>query len=348
MHTLITFSRPPSNAIIGCASIKLSVAEKALFEQMRPLGLILFARNIATPKQVSALVDEFKRITDNEFALILIDQEGGRVSRLPATHWRIPPSPTEFAKLYKHSPDAAMRACEINYQLIGADLKRIGVNVNCAPMLDIPQPDASTVVTDRALGGTPQNVIALGQATITGLQSSGVEPVIKHGPGHGRSTTDSHKALPIVDADIDTLVKWDFLPFEHFKHASMLMTAHILYTAIDAELPATLSPKVINQVLRKHIGFDGLIMTDDIDMQALSGATAEKAKQALSAGCDVVLQCSGNIDDLRSLEIALYPLANKALERAQFAASKAAASPVDIDETALLEELSELLLKGST
>ena len=309
MHKLITFSRPPSNAIIGCASTKLSVAEKALFKQMRPLGLILFARNIATPKQVSALVDEFKRITDNEFALILIDQEGGRVSRLPATHWRIPPSPTEFAKLYKHSPDAAMRACEINYQLIGADLKRIGVNVNCAPMLDIPQPDASTVVTDRALGDTPQSVIALGQATITGLQNSGVEPVIKHGPGHGRGTTDSHKALPIVAADIDTLAKWDFLPFEHFKHASMLMTAHILYTAIDAELPATLSSKVIN---------------------------------------DVVLQCSGIIDDLRSLETALQPLADKALERAQFAASKAAASPVDIDETALLEELSELLLKGST
>jgi beta-N-acetylhexosaminidase len=348
MHKLITFSRPPSNAIIGCASTKLSVAEKALFKQMRPLGLILFARNIATPKQVSALVDEFKRITDNEFALILIDQEGGRVSRLPATHWRIPPSPTEFAKLYKHSPDAAMRACEINYQLIGADLKRIGVNVNCAPMLDIPQPDASTVVTDRALGDTPQKVIALGQATITGLQSSGVEPVIKHGPGHGRGTTDSHKALPIVAADIDTLAKWDFLPFEHFKHASMLMTAHILYTAIDAELPATLSSKVIHEVLRKHIGFDGLIMTDDIDMHALSGATAQKAEQALSAGCDVVLQCSGKIDDLRSLETALQPLADKALERAQFAASKAAASPVDIDETTLLEELSELLLKGST
>lgn len=347
MNKLIRFSHPPSNAIVGCASIKLTSPEKALFKQMRPLGLILFARNIEDPRQVSALVDEFKRITDNEYALILIDQEGGRVSRLPATHWRIPPSPTEFAKLYKHSPDAAVRACELNYQLIGADLKRIGVNVNCAPMLDIPQPDASSVVTDRALGDTPNCVIALGQATIKGLQSNGVEPVIKHGPGHGRGTTDSHKALPIVTADIDTLAKWDFLPFEHFKHASMLMTAHILYTAIDAKLPATLSPKVINEVLRKYIGFDGLIMTDDIDMHALSGATAEKAKQALSAGCDAVLQCSGNIDDLRSLQTALYPLANKALERAQFAASKAAASPVDIDEKALSEELSVLLLKGS-
>ncbi|MFT6898416.1 MAG: beta-N-acetylhexosaminidase [Paraglaciecola sp.] len=347
MNKLITFSRPPSNAIVGCASIRLTDPEKTLFKKMRPLGLILFARNIATPKQVSALVDEFKSVTDNEYALILIDQEGGRVSRLPATHWRIPPSPTEFAKLYKHSPDAAMRACELNYQLIGVDLKRVGINVNCAPMLDIPQPDASAVVTDRALGDTPKSVIALGQATIQGLQSSGVEPVIKHGPGHGRGTKDSHKALPIVNADIDTLAKWDFLPFEHFKQASMLMTAHILYTAIDAQLPATLSPKVINEVLRQHIGFDGLIMTDDIDMHALSGATAHKAKQALRAGCDVVLQCSGNIDDLRSLETAVQPLADKALMRTQIAVSKAAEkttlSEVDSDGPALLDKLSRLL-----
>lgn len=344
MSQFITFSHPPSNAIVGCASTRLSGEEKSLFKKMRPVGLILFARNITTPEQVSALVDEFKRVTDNEYALILIDQEGGKVSRLPASHWRIPPSPTEFAKLYRHSPDAALRACEINYQLIGADLKRIGVNVNCAPMLDVPQPDASVVVTDRALGDTPQSVIALGQATIKGLQKSGVEPVIKHGPGHGRGTTDSHKALPIVDADFETLAKWDFLPFEHFKHASMLMTAHILYTAIDAELPATLSPKVINEVLRKHIGFDGLIMTDDIDMHALSGTTAQKTKQALNAGCDLVLQCSGNINDLLSLETAVQPLTGKALKRTQIAASKAAVNQVDIDDGALLDELSALLL----
>ena len=348
MSKVITFSHPPCNAIVGCATTRLTDEEKSLFKHMRPVGLILFARNITTPEQVSALVDEFKNITDNEHALILIDQEGGRVSRLPASHWRIPPSPTEFAKLYKHAPDAAIRACEINYQLIGADLKRIGVNVNCAPMLDIPQLDASTVVTDRALGDTPQSVIALGQATITGLQKSGVEAVIKHGPGHGRGTTDSHKSLPIVDADIETLAKWDFLPFEHFKQASMLMTAHILYTAIDAQFPATLSSKVINEVLRKHIGFDGLIMTDDIDMHALSGTTAQKAQQAINAGCDIVLQCSGNIDDLLSLETAVQPLAGRALERTQIAMSKAASHPIDIDDSALLAELSGLLLDSST
>ena len=343
MNKLITFDHPPSNGIVGCASIQLTEPEKVLFKRMRPVGLILFARNITTPEQVSALVDEFKHITDNEYALILIDQEGGRVSRLPASHWRIPPSPTEFAKLYLKSPEAAICACELNYQLIGADLKRLGINVNCAPMLDIPQADASTVVTDRALGDTPKGVIDLGQGTINGLQHCGVEPVIKHGPGHGRGTQDSHKALPIVEADFDTLSKWDFLPFAHFKDQSMLMTAHILYTAIDNQFPATLSPKVINDVLRQHIGFDGLIMTDDIDMHALSGTTAHKATQALSAGCDVVLQCSGKIDDLRALESALQPLAGKALERAHIAVSKAALTLTDFDELACLNELSALL-----
>lgn len=344
----ITANNSPSNAIVGCASVKLTESEKILFAQMRPVGLILFSRNIDNPNQVSALVEEFKHATDNEYALILIDQEGGRVSRLPSTHWRIPPSPTKFAQLYQHSPDAAIRACELNYQLIGADLKRLGINVNCAPMLDIPQTDASSVVTDRALGNTPESVIALAEATIKGLQACGVEPVIKHGPGHGRGTKDSHKALPVVDADIEALANWDFLPFQHFKHESMLMTAHILYTAIDAELPATLSPKVINEVLRRYIGFDGLIMTDDIDMHALTGSTAEKAQQALSAGCDLVLQCSGNIDDLRSLATEVQPLADKALARTNTVLSKVYltkydTNKTDVNEAALLDELSQLL-----
>lgn len=343
MDKLITFSQPPTNGIVGCATTALSAEEKVFFKQVRPAGLILFARNITSPSQVFALVDEFKSITDNQYALILIDQEGGRVSRLPKSHWRIPPSPTEFAKLYSKSPKAAIRACELNYQLIGSDLKRVGINVNCAPMLDIPQADASTVVTDRALGDTPQSVIALGQATITGLQHSGVEPVIKHAPGHGRGTADSHKALPIVDADLGSLAKWDFLPFEHFKNQSMLMTAHILYTAIDSEYPGTLSRKVINEVLREHIGFDGLIMTDDIDMHALSGSTAQKAKQALGAGCDLVLQCSGKIDDLWALEPALQTLTGKALLRTQVAATKASGNLAEIDDAALLSELTELL-----
>lgn len=343
MDKLVTFSQPPTNAIVGCATTALTAVEKVLFKQMRPAGLILFARNITSPSQVFALVDEFKSVTDNQYALVLIDQEGGRVSRLPKPYWRIPPSPTEFAKLYQESPKAAIRACEINYQLIGADLKRVGINVNCAPMLDIPQADASTVVTDRALGDTPQSVIALGQATITGLQLSGVEPVIKHGPGHGRGTTDSHKALPVVNADLDTLAKWDFLPFEHFKNQSMLMTAHILYTAIDNQHPGTLSRKVINEVLREHIGFAGLIMTDDIDMHALSGTTAKKAVQALDAGCDLVLQCSGKIEDLQALEPALQTLTGNALMRTQIAATKASASLSKIDDATLLEELTELI-----
>ena len=337
------FESLPSNAIVGCEGSRLTPQELTLFARMRPLGLILFARNIIEPEQLKALCAEFKEACNNPLALILIDQEGGRVSRLPEQHWRIPPSPTLFAQLYETNPAAAIEACKINYQLIGLDLKRMGINVNCAPMLDIPQANASTVVTDRALGNTVQGVIALAKATIEGSQLAGVEPVIKHGPGHGRGTVDSHKSLPRVDASLDELSNWDFLPFQAFNQQSMLMTAHILYTQIDEQMPGTFSKKVIANILREHIGFNGLIMTDDIDMHALSGNTALRAQNALHAGCDVVLQCSGKFEDLLAIESVVKPLEGDALKRAETAALKASSPAQDADEQNLLTTLNALM-----
>nr|WP_136252769.1 beta-N-acetylhexosaminidase [Ningiella ruwaisensis] len=338
----LNFDTAPTNAIVGVSGTVLSTDERALFKEIRPAGMILFARNIDSPSQLRELTNSFKEITDNPYALILIDQEGGRVSRLPKPHWRIPPSPTRFAALYQRSKQAALKACELNYQLIGDDLKKMGINVNCAPMLDIPQKNASTVVTDRALGDSPEQVIALGHATIAGLKHCGVEPVIKHAPGHGRATLDSHKALPRVDDSLKSLAEWDFLPFAHFSQETMLMTAHILYSDIDKNVPGTLSSKVINNVIRKHLNFDGLIMTDDIDMHALQGSTYEKAKNALSAGCDLVLQCSGRFEDLKDLSASLEVLSGRALER-YINACKSASKPAnEIDNEAVLAEMSDI------
>jgi beta-N-acetylhexosaminidase len=345
MNPSFTFSTAPSNVIVCCAGLCLSAEEKALFKQMRPLGLILFARNIDKPQQVTSLIHEFKLHSGNEFALVLIDQEGGRVSRLPKSHWRIPPSPTRFSELYERSKVAATRACNINYQLIGLDLKRLGINVNCAPMLDIPQANAAAIVSHRALGSSPEQVIALADATIKGLQAAGVEPVVKHGPGHGRGTVDSHKTLPIVEASMDELLDWDFVPFTHFNQQSMLMTAHVLYTAIDANNPCTTSSTVVNEILRDCIGFNGLIMTDDIDMHALGGTTAQRAAQALAAGVDAVLQCSGNITDMRSLLSVVKPLSSHSLTRAEQAVSLAHTPCQAVDEPSLLAELSTIFDK---
>ena len=332
-----------SNAIVGCAGTELTKDEIHYFSRVRPLGLILFSRNIRSPEQLLRLTEHFKDVTENELTLVLIDQEGGRVSRLPATYWRVPPSPTVFAELYAIDKAAAVHACRINSELIGWDLKQCGVNVNCSPMLDIPQFDSSSIVKDRALGWTAEQVIALSQATIQGLKRAGVEPVIKHGPGHGRATKDSHIDLPVVSATPFELASKDYLPFKRFNDQSMLMTAHILYEQLDEVNPATVSPKIINDVIRKEIGFGGLIMTDDIDMQALIGSPDEIAARALSAGCDVVLQCNGRFEDLMSLEPSLSFLDGTSLERAQLCLKAANRSVLATDKNALEFELKMLL-----
>lgn len=333
-----------TNIIFGCSGPRLTPEEKALFQDVSPWGFILFARNIETGDQVKALVDDFREATHRDQVIVLIDQEGGRVSRLPAPEWRIPPAPPALARLYSDNPHLAEQAFHLNYQLIGHELKELGINVNCAPMLDIPTDGASSVVTDRALGDTPEQVTRLGRAVCEGLKAAGVAPVIKHGPGHGRALVDSHHLLPRVDASLETLRETDFVPFKALRDESMLMTAHIIYDAIDAVHPGTLSPDVINTVLRGEIGFDGLIMSDDLNMHALTGSMRERTAACLSAGCDIALQCSGDMDDMKDAARAVSPLEGKALERTQKGEQEAFAQSAAFDVAEAYEALTELLL----
>ena len=310
----------------------LTPSEKHLFNEIKPWGFILFARNLASPQQVGKLVDDLKSTLGRDDAVILIDQEGGRVSRLPQAHWPIPPSPTRFAQLYRQDTDAAIQAMKLNYQLIGHDLKTLGINVNCAPMVDIPQPEASPIVTERAYGKDSQAVIVLAKAVIEGLKEAGVAPVVKHAPGHGRATCDSHHFLPTVSATKDALEQSDFKPFRALRHETMFMSAHIVFDQIDAQHPATQSPDVIDTIIRQHIGFDGLLMTDDINMEALSGDVTTRAIDALNAGCDVILHCNGNIDEMTQLGKVIPPLQGESLKRAIKAEERAFchAKPMDI------------------
>jgi len=332
-----------NNVIVSCSGARLSANEKSLFEELNPWGFILFARNIQSPHQLQQLLNDIRVATKQDELIVLIDQEGGRVSRLPAAHWRIPPSPQVFAKLYKHDPARALRACYLNNVLIGHELKSAGINVNCAPMLDIPQHDAAGIIHERAYGDSVEQVIALGEQVIQGLQYSGVEPVLKHIPGHGRGRSDSHFQLPQVEAPISELQAIDFAPFARFKEQSMAMSAHIVYQDIDATLPGSISPSIVTEVIRKQIGFNGLLMTDDINMQALSGSIAERSRAALDAGADLVLHCSGKFSEMQSLLEHVSELKGDSLKRAARAKQLACAKGADIDSAEIHQELTGLL-----
>lgn len=339
----LTSKNIANRLIVSCAGLRLSPEERSLFEELKPWGVILFARNIESPSQLKLLLDDFRLALQHEQLMVLIDQEGGRVSRLPQPHWRLPPSPQVFAKMYQHDPTHAIIACFLNHQLIAHELKNAGINVNCAPMLDVPQTDAAGIIHERAFGANIQQVIDLGKAAIDGLQSMHVEPVLKHMPGHGRGRSDSHFALPKVEADISELEAVDFAPFLAFKHQSMGMSAHIVYEDIDAQLPGSISPKVIEQVIRGSIDFDGLLMTDDINMQALSGSVAQRSQAAWSAGADIVLHCSGDFEEMRSLLSVVPPLEGESLRRAKTAENSANKPLPEIDPSSIIHELNQLL-----
>lgn len=332
-----------SRLVLGCAGPRLSREEVALFRARRPWGLIVFSRNIETPDQVRALTAAFREAVGRPQAMVLVDQEGGRVARLREPHWRYPPSPTLFARLYRADPAKAVRAAFLNARLIAADLRTVGINVNCAPMLDIPQPGADAIVTDRAFGGDAASVAALGQAMADGLRAGGVAPVIKHAPGHGRATVDSHHHLPVVNAPYAELAASDFLPFQQCQDQPMLMTAHIVYPAIDPTAPATQSAKVIGEVIRGALGFKGLIVTDDIDMRALAGDPAHRARAAWAAGCDIVVQCNGDLADMRAVAQAAPALRGASADRAAAAEAVAWATPAPFDSIAARRELDGLM-----
>lgn len=291
-------------AIFGLAGLTLSDDERAFFRDADPAGYILFGRNIENRAQLRALTDELRAIHGREHCFICIDQEGGRVARMKAPEWLAYPPGKKFDRLYDVAPISAIEAARNNAEALGLDLAEAGISVDCLPLLDVRQPGANDVIGDRALGCEPQRVAALGRAVLQGLRSAGVAGVVKHMPGHGRAMADSHKALPIVTANAEEL-ETDIAPFRALASAPIAMTAHIRYTAWDDQNPATQSPFVIEEIIRQSIGFDGLLLTDDLDMEALDGTVPERASRAIAAGCDLALNCWAKMDDMVGIASAL-------------------------------------------
>jgi beta-N-acetylhexosaminidase len=319
-----------SRAIYGCAGTSLSAAEKSFFRETRPWGFILFARNISEPAQVQALVAELRDTIGDSVAPILTDQEGGRVARLKPPHWRERPPAARFGQLYAQDQERGRDACYINARLIANDLASLGITVDCLPVLDVPIPGAHDVIGDRAFARDPATIIALGKAQIEGLMDGGVLPVMKHIPGHGRAGSDSHLALPRVSAKPEELSASDFVTFRSLSECPIAMTAHVVYESIDPQRPATTSPKVIRDVIRGEIGFNGLLMSDDLSMKALDGALSVRARLALFAGCDLALHCNGDMDEMRHVAAGVSELKGPALKRSEHAlAHLAAPSPFD-------------------
>ena len=305
---------PPAAAIFGCSGLALTDEEARFFEQVDPHGFILFARNVESPEQVRRLVDQLRAVV-GRFAPVLIDQEGGRVQRLRPPYWRARPAMARFHELAQRDLPLARRAAHLNAQCIADELSDLGIDVNCAPVLDVPVPGADGIIGDRALGDDPMQIADLGRAVIEGLLDGGVMPVVKHIPGHGRATVDSHKALPRVEADRRALWNTDFLPFRALRDAPWAMTAHVIYAAYDDRLPATLSKTVIDQVIRGFIGCDAALLTDDLSMHALTGDFAERARMSLEAGCDLVLHCNGDMAEMAQVAQGLRPLDDAAEQR---------------------------------
>lgn len=304
--------------IFGLEGLTLSAAEKAFFRKANPWAFILFARNVNTPEQVTRLNQELRDCVGRD-CLVFIDQEGGRVQRLRPPHWPNYPSGAALAKGYARRKSARRRAVYLHHRLIADDLRAIGVTADCAPVLDIPLPDADAIISDRAFGDHAAQVIDLGHAAIAGLMAGGVAPVIKHIPGHGRAMVDSHLELPRVENKLEVLKDSDFVPFKALSQAPMAMTAHIVYDAVDAKSALTLSETAIVEVIREDIGFDGLLMSDDLDMKALTGGLTRKTERALQAGCDIALQCSGKLAAMEKVAAGAKLLSGKAKMRADIA-----------------------------
>ena len=319
-----------SACLFGCAGRTLSDEERDFFRDVKPWGFIVFKRNIDTPDQVRALVDSLRETVGRADAPVLIDQEGGRVQRMGPPHWpKYPPG-----RVYgKAAGDLFVRreVARLGARLIAHDLHAVGINVDCVPLLDVPQPGAHDIIGDRAYGEDPDTIAVLGRAQAEGLIAGGVLPVIKHMPGHGRAGADSHEALPVVDASQAELEAVDFAPFRALSDMPMGMSAHVVYTALDAKHPGTTSRKVIHKAIRKEIGFSGLLMTDDLSMKALQGDFGDRTRDALKAGCDVVLHCNGVMDEMQAIAKAVPKLGGKAKRRAEAVTARLARTPEPFD-----------------
>jgi beta-N-acetylhexosaminidase len=284
-------------AIYAPAGLELTDDERRFFREADPAAFILFKRNCGDPRQLLRLTDSLRGLSSRADLPILIDQEGGRVARMKPPEWPAFPAAEKFARLYQAAPLSAIEAARSNARALALMLRSCGINVNCLPLLDVRQEGASDIIGDRALGSEPMQVAALGRAVLDGMASAGVVGVIKHIPGHGRALVDSHKELPVVAASAD-LLETDLEPFERLAWAPMGMTAHVVYTAWDAERPASMSPTVIGEIIRGRIGFDGWLMSDDIGMEALAGDFGSRAAGVVAAGCDVALHCSGKMEEM--------------------------------------------------
>lgn len=300
--------------VYGIAGLELSADERAFFRDADPAGYILFGRNVADRAQMRALTDSLRDLSGRADVPILIDQEGGRVARMKSPVWPEFPPGSAFDRLYDVAPSSAIAAARANAQALGQMLAEVGVNVDCLPVLDVRRPGATEIVGDRSFGAEPLRVAALGRAVLEGLASAGVVGVIKHMPGHGRALVDSHHELPHVDASDDELAA-DIAPFTALNKAPMGMTAHVVYEAWDAERPATLSPVVIEQIIRQRIGFGGLLFSDDLDMKALTGDMAWRASSAVAAGCDIALNCWARMDDQLAIANALPDISDASRAR---------------------------------
>ena len=294
-------------AIFGLSGLTLTDDERAFFRDSDPAGYILFGRNIADREQLRRLTDDLRTIDGRADLPILIDQEGGRVARMKSPEWPDFPSGATFDALYERAPASAIEAARLNAMALAAMLTEVGINVDCLPLLDVRQPGASEVIGDRALGSEPMRVAALGRAILGGLQDGGVVGIVKHIPGHGRAMLDTHEALPVVSAS-DHELQTDLAPFAALRDAAMAMTCHVIFEAWDPDRPATLSPVIIDSVIRQRVGFHGLLMSDDLDMKALSGDVPSRAAAAVAAGCDIALNCWARMDDMVGIANALDPI----------------------------------------
>lgn len=343
----------PKACILGLNGPQLSGQERAFFAESDPLGFILFGRNCQTPDQVRSLVAALRELSGRADAPILIDQEGGRVARLAPPHWRAAPPAASFGDLHRADPDAAARAVRLNARLIGAELQALGITVDCAPVLDLPEPGADPIIGDRAFSTDAGTVSVLGAAFRDGLNEAGVGAVIKHIPGHGRAGVDSHLRLPRVAASREALTENDFVPFAALSGGPAqplpwAMTAHVVFEAVDPEKPATTSARVIEDVIRGEIGFDGILITDDLSMEALSGPLAARAREAIGAGCDLNLHCNAKLEEMGEVA-GESPELSEHLTAKLAASLGEVASPGGFDREAAVRELANCFkeLRGS-
>ena len=328
--------------ITGVAGTAISTEERSFLREAQPWGFILFKRNVETKSQVNALIADFRLIIGRADAPVLVDQEGGRVQRMGPPAWPAYPPGAAYGRAYDRNPAKGLAAARLGARLMADDLNKVGITVDCLPLADVPVAGADAVIGDRAYGDNPGKVSAIAAAIAEGLADGGVLPVLKHIPGHGRATTDSHAALPVVHAERAALEATDFAAFRPLAGLPMAMTAHVVFTAIDPVSPATTSAMIVQDVIRGWIGFKGLLMSDDISMGALSGSLRERTRAALAAGCDVVLHCNGKLEEMREVAAESPPLAGEAARRAQ-AALAARRPPKEIDLAAAREEFAAMM-----